>query len=81
MMRVFAFLLATCCFGQSSFTTSVSGTVFDPQDKAVANAVVKAVDGLGRVKLRTQSDGEGRYVLQVPNNALAVVAETPGSIR
>lgn len=77
-MRVFAFLLATCCFGQSSFTTSVSGTVYDPQDKAVANAVVKAVDGLGRVKVKTATDGEGKYVLQVPNASLAIVAETAG---
>lgn len=57
-----------------SLPSSVSGTVYDPLDKAVPNAVVKAVDGLGRVKVKTSTDGEGKYVLQVPNASLAIVA-------
>ncbi len=56
----------------------VSGTVYDPQERAVANATVKAVDGLGRVKFKTMTTAEGRYSLLLPNGTYALLAESPG---
>ncbi|MDX2266640.1 MAG: TonB-dependent receptor [Bryobacter sp.] len=52
--------------------------MLDPQDRLVANAVVRALDGLGREKAKTLSSAEGTFQLVVPNQTLALTAESPG---
>ncbi len=64
---------------QSLTETLVSGSVLDTQNKPVPNAIVKVVDGLGRVKQTGAANSEGRFNLKiVGSGTLALVAETVG---
>ena len=64
---------------QSLTETLVSGSVLDTQNKPVPNAIVKVVDGLGRIKQTSAANAEGRFNLKiVGSGTLALVAETIG---
>ncbi len=64
---------------QSLTETLVSGSVLDTQNKPVPNAIVKVVDGLGRLKQTGAANAEGRFNLKiVGSGTLALVAETVG---
>lgn len=64
---------------QSLTETLVSGSVLDMQNKPVPNAIVKVVDGLGRIKQSSAANAEGRFNLKiVGSGTLALVAETIG---
>lgn len=66
-------------FSQSLTETFVTGTVLDPQNKPVPNAIIKVVDGLGRIKQTRSSDVEGRFGIKVVGTGtFALVAETIG---
>jgi hypothetical protein len=68
MIRI-PFLLVTACaaaaFGQAPATVTVSGHVLDPGGLAVPKAMVRATDGLGRLKAETAADEAGAYAIRV----------------
>jgi outer membrane receptor protein involved in Fe transport len=84
LFRNFIFCLLVIIFShyglaQSLTETLVSGSVLDTQDKPVPNAIVKVVDGLGRIKQTSAANAEGRFSLKiVGSGTLALVAETIG---
>ncbi len=84
LFRNLIFSLAVIIFShhglaQSLTETLVSGSVLDTQSKPVPNAIVKVVDGLGRIKQSSAANAEGRFSLKVVGSGtLALVAETIG---
>src|SRR5215475_9583295 len=76
LMLAVLFLGATTAFGQSS---SLSGTVLDPQGNAVAGAIISATNVLTGVSRTTTSSKDGVYQIpQLPPGAYKVRAEASG---
>lgn len=60
-------------------STTVSGSVLDPQGKTVPGASVKATDGIGRVRAQTKANAEGLYSLVLAGpGPFAFVADSSG---
>ncbi len=74
--RFLCWLVAMGALAQGPAT--VRGVVYDPQNKAVPDAIVRAIDGLGRTRFQTQAGPEGRFELQVPPGLYAFVADAAG---
>jgi outer membrane receptor protein involved in Fe transport len=76
---LFLILISSFLYAQGVAETLVRGRVLDPQQRAVPNAVVKATDGLGRVRFSTITNEEGRYALKVIGvGSFAFVADVAG---
>ncbi len=78
MIFLLLILISNFSYGFQGTFTTIRGKVLDPQDRPVPNALVKAVDGLGREKAKATTSATGDYVLTVPNMTLALVADSPG---
>ena len=78
LLAAVAFLCAALIVSAQEMT-GVSGTVLDPQGRAVPLAVVKVTDGLGRVKTQTKASADGVYTISVRRpGPYAFVAEASG---
>ena len=72
-------LISVYCYGQSLAELQISGTVLDPQNKPVPNAIIKVTDGLGRVKQTSAANAQGRYSLKITGTGtFALVTEVVG---
>ncbi|HKZ78573.1 MAG TPA: carboxypeptidase regulatory-like domain-containing protein [Pyrinomonadaceae bacterium] len=81
MLSMFAMLFVFCTGAVLAQTTSgsITGTVVDPQQAAVANATVTVTEEGKSFSLTATTDGEGRFVLPlVPPGTYTIVVEAAG---
>jgi Carboxypeptidase regulatory-like domain len=72
-------LVGLCSLGFSQSTTSLRGTVTDPQNASIADAIVKLTNTQTGLLRQTVSDASGEYqFLQLTPGAYALTAEKPG---
>lgn len=75
---VFTILSISLSFGQLG-TTSLRGTVTDPQGRVIAGAKVSLLDPATNAERRTQTNETGAYqFLQIPPSTYTVVAKASG---
>jgi hypothetical protein len=72
-------LAGFCLVGWSQSTTSLRGTITDPQGAAMADAIVKLTNTQTSLVRQTVSNASGEYqFLQLTPGAYALTAEKPG---
>lgn len=81
MLSMFAMLFVLCAGAALAQTTSgsITGTVVDPQQSAVANATVTVTEEGKTYSLTATTDGEGRFVFPiVPPGTYTMIVEAAG---
>ena len=75
LVAIVSVFAALCAFAE----TGVTGRILDPQEKAVARAIVRLQPIRSAVASRTRTDSQGQFRFSsVPSGAYRLTAEAPG---
>ncbi len=76
---VFIFLLTARVFGQTPGTGAISGVVYDPSDRVIANAEVLTINEATRVSRLVKTTAEGVFRVQLlPPGSYSVTVKAAG---